>query len=270
MVTSFKRSHARSAALNAPNPAAGHCQPTPCQRLLDTLGKPGLVSCGGSAPFSWVLVSTRFCLCLPKSVSPSLCKFWQLYGGVNGDLLQEGLCHPPACCTQSPCHCSRPLLPHTFAGDTQHSKADLAQSLWGLLVVHEFLFEPSKHLWWLQGFILNVISPLLSFCLSLSFALDVGSFFGGIQQSPVDGCSAMSCNPKQRKQLFRVQQTFLTFPFSRFLCFCYTLCFTYTWCSSPHVSLAKGLPILYIFFKDPAFSFLDLCYVFFPFLLFLL
>ena len=26
-----------------------------------------------------------------------LCKFWQLYGGVNGDLLQEGLCHTKVC-----------------------------------------------------------------------------------------------------------------------------------------------------------------------------
>ena len=34
----------------------------------------------------------------------------QLYGGVNGNLLQEGLCHTQVCCTQSPCPCSRPLL----------------------------------------------------------------------------------------------------------------------------------------------------------------
>ena len=29
MVTSFKKSHAHTATLSAPNPAAGHCQPTP-------------------------------------------------------------------------------------------------------------------------------------------------------------------------------------------------------------------------------------------------
>ena len=29
MATSFRRSHARTAALNAPNPVAGHHQPTP-------------------------------------------------------------------------------------------------------------------------------------------------------------------------------------------------------------------------------------------------
>ena len=38
-VISFKRSHAGTAALSAPNPAAGHCQPTPRLRLLDTHGQ---------------------------------------------------------------------------------------------------------------------------------------------------------------------------------------------------------------------------------------
>ena len=36
MATSFKRSHARTAAFSARNPAAAHCWPTPPQRLLDT------------------------------------------------------------------------------------------------------------------------------------------------------------------------------------------------------------------------------------------
>ena len=82
-------------------------------------GKSGSVSCGVTAPFSWVLVHTRFCLWLPSSVSPVLCKFWWLYGGVNGDLLQEGLCHTQVCCTQSPFPHSGPLLTHTPSGDTQ-------------------------------------------------------------------------------------------------------------------------------------------------------
>ena len=57
--------------------------------------------CGAIAPFSWVLVRTRFCLCPPRVYFPVLCKFWQLCGGVNDDLLQEGLCHTQVCCTQS-------------------------------------------------------------------------------------------------------------------------------------------------------------------------
>ena len=49
-------------------------------------GKYGSVSCGVTAPFSWVLVHMRFYV-LQESVSPALCKFWWLYDGVNGELL---------------------------------------------------------------------------------------------------------------------------------------------------------------------------------------
>ena len=105
-----------------------HC-PQPCSRAPQThafagyswtlLGKSGSVSCGVTAPFSWVLVHTRFCLCPPRVYFPVLCKFWQLHGGVNGDLLQEGLCHNQVSCTQSPCPCGSPLLACTSTGDAQ-------------------------------------------------------------------------------------------------------------------------------------------------------
>ena len=93
------------------------------------LGKSGSVSCGVTAPFSWGLVHTGFCLCPPRVYFPVLCKFWQLCGGVNGDLLQEGLCHAQVSCTQSPCLCSSPLLTRTSTGDTQ---TELCLSLCGV------------------------------------------------------------------------------------------------------------------------------------------
>ena len=90
------------------------------------MGKSGSVSCG-------VLVHTRFCLCPPRVCFQVLCKFWQLYGGVNGDLLQEGLCHTQVYCTQSPC----PLQQST--ADLyllrRHLNTILSQSLWGLWVL---------------------------------------------------------------------------------------------------------------------------------------
>ena len=58
-----------------------------------------------------------------------------LFGGINGDLLQEGLRHrlcDPGSCTQSPCLCGRPMLTHMSIGD---SNTGLAQSLWGLWVL---------------------------------------------------------------------------------------------------------------------------------------
>ena len=42
--------------------------------------------------------------------------------------------------------------------------------------VHMILFEPSEHVWWVWGLILNVILLLLS-CWSFSFALGCGVSF---------------------------------------------------------------------------------------------
>ena len=119
----------------------------------------------------------------------------QLYGEVNSDLLQEGLCHTQVCCTQSPC-CS-PLLTQTSAGDTQTLKGRSGSVSVGSLGpgAHKVLFEPSKHLWWVWGLILNMISPVLLPCWGFSFAPGHGlSVFAGIQHSLVGGCSAASCN----------------------------------------------------------------------------
>ena len=128
--------------------------PHPCSRPLLThasagdswtlKGKSESVSCGVTAPVCWVLIHTRFCLCPPRVCFQVLCKFWQLYGGVNGDLLQEGLCHTQVYCTQSPC----PLQQST--ADLyllrRHLNTILSQSLWGLwvLVPTEFCLFPPK------------------------------------------------------------------------------------------------------------------------------
>ena len=80
-----------------------------------------------------------------KSVSPVLRKFWQLYGGVNGNLLQEGLCHIQVCCTQSPCSWSRPLLTRISTEDTQTLKGRSGSVSVGSPGVHKVLFEPSEH-----------------------------------------------------------------------------------------------------------------------------
>ena len=137
------------------------------------MGKSGSVSCGVTAPFSWVLVHTRFCLCPPRVYFPVLCKFWQLYGGVNGDLLQEGLCHTQVCCAQSPCLWSSSLLTPTSIGDTQ---TQFCLSLCGVSGswCAQGLFEPSERLWRVWGLILNMISPLLPSCWGFSFALGRG------------------------------------------------------------------------------------------------
>ena len=59
--------------------------PRLCWRLRDTHGQVwvGSVSCGVTAPCSWVLAHTRFCLWPPRLCFPVLCKFWWLYGGIT-------------------------------------------------------------------------------------------------------------------------------------------------------------------------------------------
>ena len=91
--------------------------PLPCSRPLPThtsagdsgtlvgiLGQP-LVASLLLSPGSWC--AQGFVYALQESVSLVLGKSWWSYDGVNGYLLQEGLCHTQVCCTQSPCssHC---------------------------------------------------------------------------------------------------------------------------------------------------------------------
>ena len=125
----LQKVYAHTAALSGPNPAAGHANPWLPQGFLDTHRQVWVVACGATAPFSWVLVCTRFCLCPPRVCFPVLCEFWQRYGGVNGDLLQEGLCHTQMCCIQSPCPCGRPLLTLPPQGTFKHSSDSETQFL---------------------------------------------------------------------------------------------------------------------------------------------
>ena len=148
--------------------------PRLCWRLLDTYGQVCICLLWDQrllSPGSWC---TQGSICaLKESVSPVLCKFWWLHGGVNGSLLQKGLCYSQVYFTQSPCPGGRPLLARTSAGDTQ---TQFWLSLCGVSGswCEQGMFEPSEHLWQVWGLILNVISPLLPSCWDFSFALGCG------------------------------------------------------------------------------------------------
>ena len=163
-----------------------HCYtqcPQPCHKPLLTHASARdswtLTGKSGSVPMGSLLLSSVSCctqgsVCaLQESVSPVLCTFWQLYGGVNGDFLQESLCYTQIYCSQSPFPCSSPLLTCTFSGDTQ---TQLFLSLCGISGSWciQGMFEPSEHLWWVWGLILNTTSPLLPSCWVFSFALGCG------------------------------------------------------------------------------------------------
>ena len=77
--TSFKRSHARTAALSAPDPAAGHrlytALPETPGHSQASLGQ-SLVRSLLLSPGSWC--AQDFVCALQESVSPVPCKFWWL------------------------------------------------------------------------------------------------------------------------------------------------------------------------------------------------
>ena len=169
--TSFKRPHACTVAVRAPA-----LQQAPLTRA--STENPGHSwaglgqSLGVTAPSSWVLVCTELCLCPPGVYFPVLYKFWRLYGGVYGDLLQEGLRHTRVSCTQSPCPWSRPLLTRASTGDSQTQfwlRLCGVSGSWRA----QGLFEPSERLWCVWCLILNAVSPLLPSCWGFS-PLDLG------------------------------------------------------------------------------------------------
>ena len=92
MVIFFKRSHAHTAALSAPDPASGHRQPTP---QPETPGQ----SFVGSLLLSPGYWCTQGSVCaLQETVSPVLCMLEALWW-VKGNLLPDGLCHTQVGCT---------------------------------------------------------------------------------------------------------------------------------------------------------------------------
>ena len=95
--TSFKKSHACTATLRAPNPAAGPGRPTPPQRLLDTHRQ------------VWVSLLWGHCSFLPGPGAHNLLfmhsnsLFPQSCGSSGGSLVglmvtsKEGSCHTQVC-----------------------------------------------------------------------------------------------------------------------------------------------------------------------------
>ena len=101
MATSFKRFHACTAALSAPTLQQATADPGLHWRLLDTHGQVWVSLLWGHCSFL-LGPGAQGSVCALQEYFPVLFKFEQLSGGVNGDLLQEGLCHTQVCCTQSP------------------------------------------------------------------------------------------------------------------------------------------------------------------------
>ena len=88
----------RHATLSAPNPATGH--PHLCQgHSWASLGQ-SLVGSLLLSPGSWYAQGS---VCaLPESVSPVLCKFWQLYGGLTATSSKRAYAIPRSTAPRAP------------------------------------------------------------------------------------------------------------------------------------------------------------------------
>ena len=120
MATSFKRSY--DALLRSVPPALQQVTADPClhQRLLDTHRQVWVSLLWGHCSFLLGPGAHKVLFVPSKSLFPqSYVSSGGSMVGVNGNLLQEDLCHTQIYYTQSPCPCSHPLLTHTSSGDTQ-------------------------------------------------------------------------------------------------------------------------------------------------------
>ena len=148
MATSFKRSCGRAASLSAPRPCSRPPLTHASTRDSWTLiGKSGSVS-GDHCSFLLGPSGHKVLFAPSKSVSSVLCKLWWRYGGVNGDLLQEGLSHTQVCSTQSPFPAAGYCWPVPLR---RHSNTALSQSLWGLCIL-----VCTSYVWALWAFLVGM------------------------------------------------------------------------------------------------------------------
>ena len=112
-------------------------KPHACWRLLDTTGRSGSASCWLPLPPPRPWCAQGFVCALQASLSPVLCKFCPLYGGLMATSSKRvmpypGLLHPEPLplwqATAAPHLCKR------------HSNTVLAPSLWGLWVLVRTMF----------------------------------------------------------------------------------------------------------------------------------
>ena len=196
MGTSFKRSHAHNAALSAPDHAAGHHWSKPLPETPEH-SRASLDVLWGHCSFLLGPGAYKVLFVPSKSLFP---QYFVSSGssivGLMATSSKRAYAIPRSAAPRAPAPVGRPLLlTRTSTWDTQTLKGRSGSVSVASLGTQNIFFELSKHLWQVWGLILSVISPLLPFFWGFSFALGHGvSFFGGIQHSSANGCSAVSCN----------------------------------------------------------------------------
>ena len=194
IMASFKKSHACSATLTVPNPAAGQHQPTP---PLETPGhsqaslSQSFVGSLLLSPGSWCIQGS---ICIfQESISQSYVSSGSSVVGLMVTSSKRAYAIPRSAAPRAPVpaavHC-RPVPPQEMLKHSPISVSVGSLSPW----CAQGLFEPSDHLWWEWGLILNMNPPLLPSCWGFSFVLGRGV-------SPHSSSNATQPDPGGRNRL---------------------------------------------------------------------
>ena len=131
--TSFKKSHACTATLRAPNPAAGPGRPTPPQRLLDTHRQVWVSLLWGHCSFLLSSGAHKVLFVPSKSLFPQSCVSssssmvgLMVTSSKRAYAIPRSACHTQVCCTQSPCPRSSPLLTSMPQKTPKHSSVSVS------------------------------------------------------------------------------------------------------------------------------------------------
>ena len=145
MATSFKRSHAHTTALNAPDPAVGHPWPMP---LLETPGHSqaslghSLVG-GGHCSFLLGPGTYKFLFVPSRSLFLQSCaSFGSSMVRLAVTSFKRAYATPRSAVPRAPAPAAGHCWPLPPQETLKHSKAGLAQFLWGLLVCTRFCLSP--------------------------------------------------------------------------------------------------------------------------------
>ena len=143
MATSFRRSHARTAALSAPDLQQATSNPHHWWRLLDTHRQVWVSLLWGHCSFVRGPGAHKVLFVSSKSLFPQSCVSFG--SSIVGLMTTSSKSSYATCRTASP-RAPAPESGHCWPGSPQetlkHSKAGLTQSLWGLLVHTRVCLSP--------------------------------------------------------------------------------------------------------------------------------
>ena len=188
MATSFKRSHACTAARVPPTLQQATTQP----RLQPETPGHSRASLGQSlvrslllSPGSWC---TKVSVCaLQESVSPDCVNSGSSMVGLMVTSSKRAYAIPRS----TPPRTSAPEAAHCWPVPLKRHSTQFCLSLYGVSEswCAQGIFEPSECLWQVWGLILNAVSPLLPFCWGFSLPLDMW-YLLKVTSAPRSHCSS--------------------------------------------------------------------------------